>query len=162
MSFIGVGLGLSTMIATSTVSTVATVLYPEIFKSVISLTSKITSGIYHLISISNDAELQNIILNSDIVQDINIIKSFIEDKHKNKTDNLTLISCIDNLNATLIDIEKNIQEITKKTEYNKNLWFTYFRSYDTTKEKENIILLIKQLNHRFELLVKIYSISHNF
>lgn len=149
---------LSTVLATRTV---ATMIYPHvIINSITSIASNLILGIGHLLTISDDTELQSIILTTDIIQDIQIIKSFVEDKEKHKTNNKSLLSCIDNLNKTLIDLESNINIITQKTEYNKQVWFSYFRRYNTTKEKENIILLIKQLNHRFELFVKICSIIY--
>ena len=149
---------LSTVLATRTV---ATMIYPHvIINSIASIASNLIVGIGHLLTISDDTELQSIIFTSDIIQDIQIIKSFVEDKEKHKTNNKALLTCIDNLNKSLIDLESNINIITQKTEYNKQVWFSYFRRYNTTKEKENIILLIKQLNHRFELLVKICSIIY--
>lgn len=149
---------LSTVLATRTV---ANMLYPHIIiNSITSITSNLIVGIGHLLTISDDSELQTIILSSDIIEDIQIIKTFIEDKERHKNSNKVLLSCIENLNKTLINLEKNIKSITEKTEYNKQVWFSYFRRYNTTKEKENIILLVKQLNHRFELLVKICSIIY--
>jgi hypothetical protein len=138
---------------------VANILYPElIIKSITSISTNIISGIYHLISITNDADLQNLLISTDIIEDIKIIKSFIENKDIFK--NETQISCVQNLNKTLIELETNINSITKKIEYHKTLWFSYIRSYDISKEKQNTSELIKQLNHRFELLIKICSISN--
>jgi hypothetical protein len=139
---------------------VSNIICPKIITdSMTVLTTKLITSIYHVISISNDFELQQILLTSDIIQDIEVIKSYVEEKHKENINSNSLLTCINNLNKTLTELESNIDSITKKIEIHKTLWFSSWRSYDITKEKANITLLIKQLNHRFELLVKISSIN---
>ena len=44
---------------------------------------------------------------------------------------------------------------TNKFESHKNFWFSYFRSYDITSEKQNLKFLSNQLKHRFNILIKI-------
>ena len=139
---------------------VSNIICPKIITdSITVLTTKLITSIYHVISISNDSELQQILLSSDIIQDIEVIKSYVEEKHKENINSNSLLTCINNLNKTLIDLESNIDSITKKIEIHKTLWLSSWRSYDISNEKDNIIILIKQLNHRFELLVKISSIN---
>ena len=130
------------------------ILSPEILlKSITVLSTSILKGVYNLISITKDTELQEIILSTDIIHDITVIKSFIEDI--NKTDNKTVIECINNINETLKQLENTINTITNKFELHKNLWFSYFRSYDITSEKQNLKFLSNQLKHRFNILIKI-------
>ena len=132
------------------------VLCPEILiKSVTTLTTSLISGVYHLISITKDTDLHKILITSDIIHDVTIIKSYIEDMEK--TENKTILACIHNLNDTLTQLEHTINSITKKFELHKSLWFSYFRSYDITSEKESVLFLTEQLKHRFELLIKISS-----
>ena len=134
--------------------TLYSILSPEIlFKSITILSASILKGIYNLISITKDTELQDIILSTDIIHDITVIKSFIEDI--DKTDNKTIIECINNINETLKQLENTINTITNKFELHKNLWFSYFRSYDITSEKQNLKFLSNQLKHRFNILIKI-------
>ena len=61
----------------------------------------------------------------------------------------------DYLNETLKELEHTINSITNKIEYHKILWFSYFRSYDITSEKESLVFLSNQLKQRFNLLIKI-------
>lgn len=130
------------------------ILCPEILlKSIIGLTGSILKGIYNLISITKDTELQDIILSSDIIHDITVIKSFIE--NISKPDNKTIMECINNINDTLQQLENTINSITNKFELHKNLWFSYFRSYDITSEKDTLKFLSNQLKHRFNILIKI-------
>ena len=138
------------------VATLYNILYPfqHILINSISLSSSLLTGIYNLISTTKDTDLRKILLISDIINDITVIKSFIEEIEE-KNQNKTLLVCINNLNDTLEQLEKIINSINKKFEEHNNLWFSYFRSYDITSEKENIIFLSGQLKHRFELLIKI-------
>ena len=130
------------------------ILSPEILlKSITVLSTSILKGVYNLISITKDTELQEIILSTDIIHDITVIKSFIEDI--NKTDNKTVIECINNINETLKQLENTINTITNKFELHKNLWFSYFRSYDITCEKDTLKFLSNQLKHRFNILIQI-------
>jgi len=131
------------------------ILCPEIlFKSITALTGSLLTGIYNLISITKDTELQDIILSSDIIHDITVIKSFIESINK-RDHNKTIIECINNINETLQQLENTINSITNKFELHKKLWFSYFRSYDITSEKNTLKFLSNQLKHRFNILIKI-------
>ena len=142
---------LSTYIASRTLYNI---LCPEILiKSIRILTSSLLSGIYNLISITKDIDLQKILISTDLIHDITIIKSFIEDLENTK--NKTILASINNLNETLKELEHTINSITNKIEYHKILWFSYFRSYDITSEKESLVFLSNQLKHRFNLLIKI-------
>ena len=138
---------------------VTNILCPKLITdSVVSLSSKLISSIYNIVLISNDIELEKLLISSDIIQDIEVINSFIKEKYKN-IDNESILTCLNNLNKTLIDIKSNIDSIKLKIESHKKMWFSTFRNYDINKEKEMITILIKQLNHRFELLVKISSVN---
>lgn len=138
---------------------VTNILCPKLITdSVVSLSSKLILSIYNIVLISNDIELEKLFISSDIIQDIEVINSFVKEKYKN-IDNESILTCLNNLNKTLIDIKSNIDTIRLKIESHKKIWFSTFRNYDINKEKEIIAILIKQLNHRFELLVKISSIN---
>lgn len=149
------------IIALSSISTLVArqLLYPElILKTITTLSTNIISSVHYLSTISkNDVDLQKLLITSDIIQDILIIKSFIEE-NKYSEESHTILTCINNLNETLTDLEFNISSITKKIEEHNNLWFKYFRYYDISKEKEIIPILIEKLRHRFNMLIKISSI----
>ena len=136
--------------------TLYTALYPEIIiKSITTITSSLISGIYNLITLTQDIDLKKILVTSDIVHDITVIKSFV--KELEKTENNTILTCVHNLNETLKEIETTVNSIKNKFELHQKMWFSYFRSYDISSEKDSIIFLSNQLKHRFELLIKISS-----
>ena len=139
----------------------SSILYPEIIiRSSVSIASNLITSVQYLSSITkNDIEIQNLL---DIVEDIVIIKTFIEEKKNNNNNNnnhesKTVDMCINNLNQTLYQLEDNINSITQKIQTHKNKWFNNFRAYDISTEKNNIPILIKQMRHKFELLIKVSS-----
>jgi len=134
------------------------ILYPEIvIRSTISIASNLVTSVNYLNSlIKNDSRLQKLLNLNDIIEDIGIIKSFIEEKQKQNSSK-TLDICLENLGQILIDLEENINRITYKIENHKNLWFHNFRSYNVKIESENVPILIEKMNHRFEILIKISS-----
>lgn len=142
-----------------TTSIVSSVIYPELLiNSMSTMASGLMKSISYLISISHsDADLQQILLLSDVIEDIRILKNFIEEEQNMSSKGKTIIECIDNLSKTLFELEKNVKSITTKIEYNKTIWFSYIRSYNLNKDKELLSLLIVQLKHRFEMLSNIYS-----
>ena len=76
--------------------TIYNALYPEVLiKSITSLTSALISNIYHIVSTTRDIDLKKILLTTDIIHDITIIKSFIEEKEVKevKEVNKTLLTC---------------------------------------------------------------------
>ena len=132
------------------------ILYPEIvIRSTISIASNVVTSVNYLNSlIKHDCRLQKLLILNDIIEDIGIIKSFIEEKQK-QTSSKTLDICLENLSQILIDLEENINRITCKVENHKKLWVRNFRSYNISEESENIPILLEKMNHRFEIIVKI-------
>ena len=107
----------------------STIIYPElILRSSVSLATNLVTSVNYLISISrSDIELQNLLISNDIIEDINIIKNFIEEKANKKHCQTTQV-CIENLNKTLIELEKNIKNMIVdkslflfRTKYEKNI-----------------------------------------
>lgn len=138
--------------------TAGTIIIPEIIiRSTVSITTNLISSLSYLKTISHsDTELQDMLTNSDIIEDISIIKHFIEEKQQHTSSN-TIRICIEHLNKTLKELEQNISSITAKLESHKQLWFGFARSYNLSEEKRRIPQLTKQLKHRFEILIKISS-----
>lgn len=135
------------------------IINPEIIlKNGYFFANNLLSSVLYLKTLSHtDNELKELMTNTDILEDIGIIKTFIEEK-KLKSDSLSVQVCIDNLNQTLINLEENINSITSKIENHKKLWFNSFRSYNIHSEKILIPKLVKQMKHRFEILIKISSV----
>jgi hypothetical protein len=134
--------------------TVGTLLPDIIIKSSMSIASSLISSIIYLKNISkNDEELYNLIESYDIIEDISIIKNYIDEKKNIKSNTISL--CIKNLSITLFELEKYIKSITEKIENHNKLWFHRFRSYNISEEKKQIPLLILQLQHRFDILIKV-------
>jgi len=136
----------------------SSIIYPElILRSSVSLATNLVTSVNYLITISHsDSELQNMLVSNDIIADINIIKNFIEEKEHKKHGQTTQV-CLENLNKTLVELEKNIKSITDKIENHKNLWFNQIRSYNISQEKIVIPQLITQMKHRFKMLIKVTS-----
>ena len=93
---------------------------------------------------------------NDIIEDIGIINSFVEEKQK-QNKSKTLDICLENLGQILNDLEKNINSVIYKIENHKKLWFKSFRSYNINDEIKNIPILLEKMNHRFEIVIKISS-----
>ena len=112
------------------------IILPElILRSTVSIASSLITSANYLVSISkNDFELQKILIESDIIEDISILKHFIEEKETQNHSN-TVSNCIENLNKTMKELEDNISSITSKIENHKNLWFGFARSYNIYKAK---------------------------
>jgi hypothetical protein len=95
-----------------------------------------------------------IFIDRDILSDIGIIKAYI-DEHGKKNSSPSFKAAINNLNETLFYLENDINSLTNKIKNHHLKWFASYRSYNIEKEKQSILVLIQQLNHRFELLIKI-------
>jgi len=135
------------------------IINPEIIiKNGYFLANNLVTSVLYLKNMSHtDYELKSLMTNTDLLEDIGIIKTFIEEKKLNNSSQ-TIHVCIDNLNQTLLNLEGNINSITNKIENHKKLWFHSFRSYDIEYEKAQIPKLIEQMKHRFEILIKISSV----
>ena len=137
-------------------------IYPEvILKSTISITSSLINSIQYLNTITkktNNNELNTYLNLNEVVEDIGIIKSFIEEKQHSNIESKTMNICIENLTIILSELEYNINSITRKIENHPKLWFNYFRSYNISIESNKIPKLIEKMRHRFEILIKISSV----
>lgn len=136
-------------------------IYPEvILKSTISITSSLINSIQYLNTITkkNNNELNTYLNLNEVVEDIGIIKSFIEEKQNSNIESKTMNICIENLSLILSELEYNINSITRKIENHPDLWFNYFRSYNISIESNKIPKLIEKMRHRFEILIKISSV----
>ena len=135
------------------------ILYPEIvIRSTLSIASNLVSSSSYLNSlIKNDTNLQKLLNLNDIIEDIGIIKCFIEEKQKQNTSK-TLGICLENLGEILKELERNIDSVIYKIENHKHLWFNSIRSYNIVNESKNIPILLEKMNHRFEILIKISSV----
>ena len=128
-----------------------------IIKTMLNVSVNLINSVNYLKIISEkDINLQKLLIRSDIIQDIIIIKSFIEE---NQNKSHTILSCISNLKDTMEELETNISSITEKIKSHDKLWFKYFRYYDISYEKEEIPILIEKLRHRFNMCIKISSLK---
>jgi hypothetical protein len=128
-----------------------------LIRNTLTLSSSIISNITYLRSYKlRDEELDKIFIERDILSDIGIIKSYI-DEHSHNKDNQspTFKASIQNLNETLCYLEEEISKLTRKIKDHNLKWFSYYRSYDIATEKKKIFILIDQMNHRFDMLLKV-------
>lgn len=123
-----------------------------IFKNGYFITNNLITTFTYLKNLNHgDVELNEIITENDVVQDIIIIKSFLEEIEKTNQSK-TVSLCIQNLAVTLEKLEKTLTSITTKIDNHKQLWFNSFRSYDIKNEKVLFPKLVNQMNHRFDIL----------
>jgi len=108
--------------------------------------------------IKTDSKLQNLLNLNDIIEEIGIIKSFIEEKQQKPHESRTIDICLENLGQILSELEKNVNSITFKIENHKTLWFHGLRSYDIENESKIIPILKEKMKQRFEILIKISSV----
>jgi hypothetical protein len=124
-----------------------------LLKSTISITSSLIYNINYIRNIKfHDEDLKKIFIENDVLSDIGIIKTYLEEQQ------LTLPSvkaAVENLNETLGYLEKEINSLTTKIKTHHLKWFASYRSYGIEREKQNILSLTQQMNHRFEMLLKI-------
>lgn len=124
-----------------------------LLKSTISITSSLIYNINYIRNIKfHDEDLKKIFIENDVLSDIGIIKTYLEEQQ------LTLPSvkaAVENLNETLGYLEKEINSLTAKIKTHHLKWFASYRSYGIEREKQNILSLTQQMNHRFEMLLKI-------
>ena len=127
-----------------------------ILKSTLSITGNL---IYNINYIRNfkfyDNELKSIFVDGDILSDIGIIKIYIEEFDGVTDLSPSLKAAIQNLNETLVFLEKEINILTSKIKDHHLKWFASYRSYGIDREKQQILILIQQMNHRFDMLLKI-------
>jgi hypothetical protein len=128
--------------------------YPEIIiRSIFSISNNIISSIQYLKLIAKaDCELYQILEESDVLSDIGIMKSFI-DETKIKGNAMKI--AVNNLQETLNELDSLLNKIMNKVHNHRNLWFHRFRSFDISNDKLLLIILIKRLKHRFTLLINI-------
>ena len=125
-------------------------------KNTISLSSSIISNINYIRTYKvHDDELDKIFVECDILSDIGIIKTYIDEHNYERAHSPSYKSSVQNLNETLFYLENEITKLTMKVKNHHEKWFAYYRSYDITSEKKRIFILIKQMNHRFDMLIKI-------
>lgn len=124
-----------------------------LLKNTIALTGSIITNIHFIRSYKiRDDELDKIFIDCDILSDIGIIKTYI---HENKNESATFKASVQNLNETLFYLEAEITTLTTKIRDHHQKWFYYYRYYDIIPEKKKIFMLIHQMNHRFDMLLKI-------
>ena len=125
-----------------------------ILKSTLSITSNLICNINYIRNFKfEDEELRTIFVDRDILSDIGIIKAYVEENQGINTP--TFKAALNNLNETLYYLESEINTLTNKIRQHHLKWFASYRSYDIEKEKKKILIFIQQMNHRFELLLKI-------
>ena len=135
-----------------------TILYPEIIiRSTVSITTNLIYSISYLQNVSKgdpEIKLLNLV---DILNEINIIKTFIEEKHYDSMKRKSILMCLQTLKSTLEELEKVINQITKKLQEHRLKWLNRFRSYNITEETNQLPILKDKMKKHFELFLKISS-----
>ena len=141
------------------------ILYPEIvIRSTISIASNLVTSVNYLNSlIKNDSHLQKLLNLNDIIEDIGIIKSFIEEKQKQNSSK-TLDICLENLGWLEKEPLKNryinwIGNIYNGKTFERK-WRDYFLWQPYTEVQiDSTILICKKLMEDFNISKK--CVGHN-
>ena len=154
----------SAQVLTSLGST-ATVVTADLLIKTITFT---TSGIFSLgkalltpASYMNYKQLQELENDIDLFETIRIYELYIKEileKEKEFIDSSESIkTTIQSIHTILNDLHLILQEIDKKVEYHKTIWFQSLRTLDFTKEIHDIKYKKNILDSRFNILQKIYK-----
>ena len=96
--------------------------YPEIIlRNMFSISNNIIASIKYLMQLAKvDSELFQILEDSDVLADIGIIKSFIDEK---KIQGNAMKIAINNLQETLHELDALLNKMMNKVKNHQNLWF---------------------------------------
>lgn len=140
----------ATLLVTEAVYMANTLVTPVIF-----LSSGLIKSIKYIMTISHaDNELQQILSNTDIVKDIEVIKSIVTNQPENTISNPSIQLCLKHLTEILSEIESLLKTISAKLARHHKKWFHSIRQYNISTEKDQLMSLIRKLHHRFELYIK--------
>jgi len=120
------------------------------------------SGIYTIldsISYYKGHNINSLLEELDIQEYLKVLLTLLNEIDLNKHHTQTLALCVDQLRASIIDIEKILVEIHNRLNYNKSLWIKMFREYSFDNISIKLKILKKQLDNRKEMLFDILKIN---
>lgn len=149
---------MTSLLIAEAISITTTLMYP-----LMSFSANLFFSLKFLTSLgTDDTELQALTSRlSDTLDDVSVIKKFIENESERLETDISLKMCLENLNKSLSELEDITLLLTKKIERHKKKWFSTYRRYNISKEKILLHAVLDKVSRKFDMLTKIISIKHN-
>lgn len=124
-------------------------------QTISSSTKNILTGVSSILD-DEDFIFNKLINDCDLISKVEIINSYIQELHDNASDfNESTKIALKHIEDILKKIENEIEEIKKQIVEHQQLWFHRFRTPCYKSLLDNLLVHIKVLDERFNLLIKI-------
>jgi hypothetical protein len=124
-------------------------------QTISSSTKNILTGVSSILD-DEDFIFNKLINDCDLISKVEIINSYIQELHDNASDfNESTKIALKHIEDILKKIENEIEEIKKQIIEHQQLWFHRFRTPCYKSLLDNLLVHIKVLDERFNLLIKI-------
>ena len=126
-------------------------------QTISSSTKNILTGVSSILD-DEDFIFNRILNECDLISKVEIINSYVQELHDNASDfNESTKIALKHIEDILKKIENEIEEIKKQIKEHQELWFHRFRTPCYKSLLDNLLVHIRVLDERFNLLIKIKS-----
>ena len=124
-------------------------------QTISSSTKNILTGVTSILD-DEDFVFNRILNECDLISKVEIINSYVQELHNDASDfNESTKIALKHIEDILKKIENEIEEIKKQIKDHQELWFHKFRTPSYKSLLDNLLIHIKVLDERFNLLIKI-------
>ena len=126
-------------------------------QTISSSTKNILTGVTSILD-DEDFIFNKILNECDLISKVEIINSYVQELHDDASDfNESTKIALKHIEDILKKIENEIEEIKKQIKEHQELWFHRFRTPCYKSLLDNLLVHIRILDERFNLLIKIKS-----
>ena len=126
-------------------------------QTISSSTKNILTGVTSILD-DEDFIFNKILNECDLISKVEIINSYVQELHDDASDfNESTKIALKHIEDILKKIENEIEEIKKQIKEHQELWFHRFRTPCYKSLLDNLLVHIRVLDERFNLLIKIKS-----
>ena len=126
-------------------------------QTISSSTKNILTGVTSILD-DEDFIFNKILNECDLISKVEIINSYVQELHNDASDfNESTKIALKHIEDILKKIENEIEEIKKQIKQHQELWFHRFRTPCYKSLLDNLLVHIRVLDERFNLLIKIKS-----
>ena len=126
-------------------------------QTISSSTKNILTGVTSILD-DEDFIFNKILNECDLISKVEIINSYVQELHNDASDfNDSTKIALKHIEDILKKIENEIEEIKKQIKEHQELWFHRFRTPCYKSLLDNLLVHIRVLDERFNLLIKIKS-----
>ena len=126
-------------------------------QTISSSTKNILTGVTSILD-DEDFIFNKILNECDLISKVEIINSYVQELHNDASDfNESTKIALKHIEDILKKIENEIEEIKKQIKEHQELWFHRFRTPCYKSLLDNLLVHIRVLDERFNLLIKIKS-----